>query len=526
MGAEQAQGTCLAFTDDDCLPHSAWLRALGRFLTARPEAAVGGRTVNALTDNPYSTAAQMLLDFLYAYYFHGERRNPPFLASSNLAVYREPFLEVGGFDTTFPTAAGEDREFCGRWIEHGYELVYAEEAVVYHAHALSLGSFLRRNFEYGRGGFLFHRLRSGRVGRGVQPEPLSFYARLVSQPFSDSTRSAEAFRLAALLLLSQAANASGFVFEAARTKGQAPAMMPIEDTKPTPRPSEIVPRGPRAYGLLSRSRHRVRIEPGPGWAAGLRDIWRHRELLYFLVWRDLKVRYRQSLFGVGWAVAQPLVLMLVFWAFVSKVIQVPSQGVPYPVFAFAALLPWSLFAQSMTSTSQSLVKNVSLISKVYVPRLAIPLASSASFLLDYLIALGLLLAGMAGIYGMYPRPAAALAVPGLTILAFALAASVGTALAAANVIYRDVQILVPLLAQVWLFASPVAYPSTLVPEPWRTVYGLNPMVGVVEGFRWALAGAPPPSLSVVLASLASTLVLLAGALAYFRRLDRLFADLI
>jgi lipopolysaccharide transport system permease protein len=268
----------------------------------------------------------------------------------------------------------------------------------------------------------------------------------------------------------------------------------------------------------------VHIAGGPGWGSGLREVWQYREVFYFLAWRDIKVRYRQSVFGVSWAVFQPLLLMLVFAAFVKILHAKTSSGVPYPVFALAALVPWTLFSQSLTTSSESLVREANVVSKVFFPRVILPLASTAAFLLDFFISLALLLVMMLA-YSVYPT-VTALWIPLFTVLALLVSLSVGVLLAALNAMYRDVRALVPFLAQVWLFASPVAYSSSLVPDRWRFVYGLNPMVAVIDGFRWSLLGVGRPDVGVLLVSTGAAIALLIGSLAYFRRANRVFADVI
>jgi homopolymeric O-antigen transport system permease protein len=273
------------------------------------------------------------------------------------------------------------------------------------------------------------------------------------------------------------------------------------------------------------SRRRTVIKPTSGWAAlRVREIWSFRELLYFLIWRDLKVRYRQTAFGVAWVLLQPLVLMVVIALFFGVVVDVPSEGKPYPVFVFTALLPWTLFSQSFMASSTSLLVNSNLISKIYFPRLLLPLAAAGSFLIDFLVGMVLLVV-MMFIYGAEPTLAVVL-LPVFTILCLVTALAAGTLLSATNVRYRDVQSAVPLLIQVWLFASPVAYPITLIPEGLRVLYGLNPMATVIGGFRWALLGTPAPSPGMVAVSVATALILFVIGVAYFRRTERTFADVI
>ncbi len=269
----------------------------------------------------------------------------------------------------------------------------------------------------------------------------------------------------------------------------------------------------------------LRIQPSAGWVSlRLRDLWEYRELLYFLIWRDIKVRYKQTALGAAWAVLQPLMTMLVFSVFFGRLARMPSDGIPYPVFAFAALVPWTLFAHGLTGSANSLVGNANLITKVYFPRLVIPVATVLAGLLDFALAFVVLLL-MLLYYGIVPT-ANVVWLPAFVLLALATSLGVGLWLSALNVEFRDVRHVVPFVTQIWLFATPIAYPSSLLPEPWRTVYGLNPMVGVVEGFRWALLGtetAPGPMVAV---SACAALVILVSGAFYFRRMERSFADLI
>jgi len=267
------------------------------------------------------------------------------------------------------------------------------------------------------------------------------------------------------------------------------------------------------------------IKPSQGWVnLRLKDVWEYRELLYFLVWRDIKVRYKQTVLGAAWAVIQPFLAMVVFSIFFGKLAQVPSDGLPYPIFAYAALLPWQLFAHALTESGNSLVASQQLIKKVYFPRLAIPLAAVLAGLVDFAIAFVVLL-GMMFYYGIYPT-VAIVTLPLFILFAVATAMAAGLWLSALNVEYRDVRYVIPFLTQFWLFATPVAYPSSLVPEPWRAVYGLNPMAGVVEGFRWAILGKSGGMGSLMLVSVLAVIALLIGGLIYFRRMEKTFADLV
>jgi lipopolysaccharide transport system permease protein len=255
----------------------------------------------------------------------------------------------------------------------------------------------------------------------------------------------------------------------------------------------------------------------------LRDIWDYRELLYFLVWRDIKVRYKQTALGAAWAILQPVLTMLVFSLFFGRLAKVPSDNVPYPVFAYAALLPWQLFAYSLTEASNSLVGSQNLITKVYFPRLLIPMASVLWGVVDFSISFAVMLIMMFS-YGIFPS-AAILTIPIFLLFAIATALSVGLWLSALNVKYRDVRYTIPFLTQFWLFATPVAYPSSLVPQKWRVLYGLNPMAGVVEGFRWALLGQSSGPAALVWVSVVVVLLLFVGGLFYFRRMESTFADI-
>lgn len=269
----------------------------------------------------------------------------------------------------------------------------------------------------------------------------------------------------------------------------------------------------------------VHIRPSKGWVSlRLSELFEYRELLYFLVWRDIKVRYKQTALGASWAIIQPFFTMVVFSLFFGKLAKVPSDGVPYPIFSFAALVPWTFFATSLTNASNSLVGSSNLIKKVYFPRLAIPIATVLSGLVDFAIAFGMLVLMMIW-YGVVPS-ANVLWLPMFLLLALATSLGVGLWLSAMNVQYRDVKYVVPFLVQFWLFATPVAYPSSLLAAKWRAIYALNPMVGVVEGFRWSLLRTSThPDRVAVISALAAVVILVTGAF-YFRRMERTFADVV
>jgi lipopolysaccharide transport system permease protein len=268
-----------------------------------------------------------------------------------------------------------------------------------------------------------------------------------------------------------------------------------------------------------------RIAPSKGWVSlKLSELWEYRELLYFLIWRDIKVRYKQTALGAAWAIIQPFFTMVVFSLFFGRLAKVPSDGIPYPIFSFAALVPWTFFANGLGQSSNSLVGSANLITKVYFPRLTIPIASVLSGIVDFALAFVVLL-GMMFYYGMMPT-LNVLWLPLFVLLALIASLGVGLWLSALNVEYRDVRYVVPFITQFWMFVTPIAYPSSLLSEPWRTLYGLNPMVGVVEGFRWALLGtktAPGPLIAV--SSTAALVILVTGAF-YFRRMEKTFADIV
>ncbi|MEO8481906.1 MAG: ABC transporter permease [Acidobacteriota bacterium] len=267
-----------------------------------------------------------------------------------------------------------------------------------------------------------------------------------------------------------------------------------------------------------------RIAPADGWVPlRLGELWEFRELLFFLVWRDVKVRYKQTALGMAWAVLQPVMTTVVFSVFFGKLGHIPTDGVPYPVFVYCALLPWQLFAYALSESSNSVVTNQRLLTKVYFPKLILPLASVLVGLVDFAVSAVVLL-GLMAWYGLGPG-SGLWTIPIWTLLAVATALAVSLWLAALNVRYRDVRYTLPFLTQLWLFATPVAYPSSLAPQSWRAIYGLNPMVGVVDGFRWALVGGPWPGATVG-ASTAAVLVILVSGLFYFRRTERTFADIV
>jgi len=267
------------------------------------------------------------------------------------------------------------------------------------------------------------------------------------------------------------------------------------------------------------------IRPSRGWISlNLRDLWEYRELLYFLTWRDIKVRYKQTVLGAAWAIIQPFFTMVVFSLFFGKLAKMPSDDIPYPIFSYAALVPWTFFANGLSQSSTSLVASANLIKKVYFPRLVVPFSAVISGGVDFVLAFVVLL-GMMLFYGIVPT-AVVVWLPLLLLLALVTSLGVGLWLTAMNVQFRDVRYAVPFLVQAWMFATPIAYPSSLLDEPWRTLYGVNPMAGVVEGFRWALLGTETAPGPIILVSALVAVGLLISGTFYFRRMEKTFADVV
>ncbi|MBI5566697.1 MAG: ABC transporter permease [Chloroflexi bacterium] len=273
--------------------------------------------------------------------------------------------------------------------------------------------------------------------------------------------------------------------------------------------NESIVKGP-ALQLDGQPLKTVVIQPSRGWLSlGLKEIWSYRELLYFLIWRDVKVRYKQTALGAAWAIIQPFFTMIVFSLFFGGLAKIPSNGVPYPVFSFAALVPWTFFSNGLSLAANSLVSSAQLVSKVYFPRLIVPAATVLSGLIDFVLAF-IVLIGMMLVYGIVPT-ARIVYLPLFLLLALIASLGAGLWLSAINVQFRDVKYVVPFLAQFWLFITPIAYPSSLLSEPWRTIYGINPMAGVVEGFRWALLNTDTdPSGITLMSGVAAVVMLVSG----------------
>jgi lipopolysaccharide transport system permease protein len=264
--------------------------------------------------------------------------------------------------------------------------------------------------------------------------------------------------------------------------------------------------------------------PGNWWVLPMEELWNYRELLYFFVWRDIKVRYKQTAIGAAWAVLQPLMTMIVFSLFFGRLARIPSDGLPYPIFYYCALLPWMYFSAALQSATNTIVDNQRLITKVYFPRLILPLSAVLSGLVDFGISF-LMFIVMMIYYGIRPTTAGWW-IPIFLLLAVLTALGVGLWLAALNALYRDVRYVLPFLVQLWMFGSPVAYPSSIVPEKWRWLYGLNPMVGVIEGFRWTLTGHGQAPGGLFFVSLGTVIAVLVSGLAYYQRMESTIADVV
>jgi len=275
---------------------------------------------------------------------------------------------------------------------------------------------------------------------------------------------------------------------------------------------------------MSHEHPTVIIKPRPGLSLKLKELWDYRELFYFFIWRDIKVRYKQTVIGAAWAIIQPFFTMVVFSLFFGKLAKIPSDNLPYPIFSYAALVPWTYFANSLTNATETMVANQHVITKVYFPRMILPISAVLSGLLDFAISFTVLIAMML-FYGIYPTTNIVF-LPLFALLTIVTALAVGFWTSAANAIYRDVHYVVPFLVQFWLFASPIAYPSSLVPGKWRILYGLNPMAGVIKGFRWALLGKGTPPGPMLTVSVSIVVIMFVGGIIYFRRTEGTIADVI
>ncbi len=281
-----------------------------------------------------------------------------------------------------------------------------------------------------------------------------------------------------------------------------------------------------AADMAENSFRAERIQPSKGWASlRLGDIWHYRELLYFLVWRDVKVRYKQTIIGGAWAILQPFIAMVIFSIFFGRLLGVPSEGVPYPLFAYSAMVVWTFFSNGVTFSSNSLVVEANMIKKVYFPRMIVPLSSIFAGAVDFILAF-IVLIGMMVYYGIAPSMAVFL-LPLFLLLALVTAVGIGLWFSALNVMYRDVRYAIPFIVQAWLFATPIAYPSTIISSNiWKVVYGINPMAGVVEGFRWSLLGVETTIGPMIAVSSGVSIILIITGAYFFRRTERIFADVI
>lgn len=290
-------------------------------------------------------------------------------------------------------------------------------------------------------------------------------------------------------------------------------------------PDPITSSENRATVLPAKSLPKLVIEPSKGWVpVKISELIEYRDLFYFFTWRDLKVRYKQTILGIFWAILQPFITMVIFSLFFGRLASMPSDGLPYPIFSYAALVPWTFFANGVTQASNSLVQNANMIKKIYFPRLIMPVSAVLGGLIDFALAF-LVLLGMMLFYRIYPT-INVIWLPLFMLLAIITAIGVSLWMSAMNVLFRDVRYIVPFMMQVWLFLTPIAYPSSLIPEQYQALYGLNPMAGVVEGFRWALLGTDTFPGPMLLVSFLVAVTLLVTGVYYFRRMEKSFADVI
>ena len=298
----------------------------------------------------------------------------------------------------------------------------------------------------------------------------------------------------------------------------------MDNLEQRPRGVAVVPKKDNTT-MIPTDLPRTRRQPSKGWAwPKFRELWEYRELLFFFVWRDIKVRYKQTVLGAAWAIIQPFFTMVIFSLFFGRLAQVPSDGLPYPIFSYAALVPWTFFATALTQASNSLVVSANMVKKIYFPRLTLPIATVLAGIVDFVLAF-LVLMGMMFFYSLTPT-INILWLPLFLLLALITSLGISLWLSALNVQFRDVHYTIPFLTQAWLFITPIAYPSSLLSEPWRTLYGLNPMAGVVEGFRWALLGTDTAPGPMTIVSAAVALALFVGGSFYFRRMEQSFADVL
>lgn len=276
--------------------------------------------------------------------------------------------------------------------------------------------------------------------------------------------------------------------------------------------------------LPGEVREKKRVQSTSGWkSVKIKELWASRDLIYFFIWRDLKVRYKQTVLGASWAIIQPFFTMVIFSLFFGRLAKVPSDNIPYPIFSYSALVPWTFFANGLTQASNVLVANANMLKKIYFPRLTLPVATVLAGLVDFVLAFVILIVMML-FYGITPT-SNVIYLPLFLLMALFTSIGVSMWFSAMNVQFRDVRYMIPFITQAWLFLTPIAYPSSLLNEPWRMIYGLNPMAGVVEGFRWALLGTPAPGPIIYISSLIATGLFVSGVF-YFRRMEKTFADVV
>jgi homopolymeric O-antigen transport system permease protein len=524
-GASAARGGVLLFLDDDMVANPHLLSEHDRMHRSGAEVVLG----HILT-YPESAAATLLSENLATglgatfsrLATPGESPTSDDFCGGQMSVRRDLFQAVGGFDERFTrggTYGNEDMDLGHRLLTRGSQVVFNPDAISRQRYVIDAATQLHRHRQQGQADVTLVRKHPELADEVFARRLADFRIDRVTRALSLAAPKLPWLLTAPLRLLVTTHIARGrsgpLVGRLLYALKAAEYWRGVQEAGGIPRPVPQSHDGDLPY---------LRIQPARGWASlNLAELWEYRELLYFLVWRDIKIRYKQTALGAAWAIIQPFFTMVVFSLFFGRLAGVPSDGVPYPLFSYAALVPWSFFATGLTQAANSMISSRELLEKVYFPRLMIPIGSVLAAAVDFVLAFLVLLA-MMPVYGTIPT-AHIVWLPFFVLLAFVTSLGAGLWLSTLNVQYRDVRHAVPFLVQFWVFATPVAYPSSLLAEPWRTIYGLNPMAGVVEGFRWALLGTSAPG-PIIAVSTAAALVLLISGAFYLRRMETSFADLI
>jgi len=507
VGAGIARGSLLVFTDDDCLPEADWLGALLDAFRRWPDRAIGGSTVNALSDNICSTASQLLIDYLNEHHASGANGGSaaPFFTSCNLAVSAVLFQELGGFDESFRLAAGEDREFCDRWQAQGYRLQRAPRAVVRHAHALSITTFLRQHTNYGCGAFQFQCARARHGRPGLRAESPSFYVRLLMYPIRASHRRS-APRLIALLLISQFANAFGFVSERRRSSRQP-------DLRRHAAPRE---NGPVRTTVENSRTVRRLAGTGTPW---LRALYL-RDLLRELLVREMKLRYERSLLGVLWAIINPLAQLVVFVFVFQHLLRLRTPN--YGLFVFCGILAWNWTREALLQSTGAITGNRELIRQPRFPIGLLPVVALTTPLIDLLISLPLLM--LLAIFTGDGLTSAILFLPVVIAAQFLLLQGLGYLLAAAQVTFRDTGHLLGVILMLGFYLTPVFYSVEDAPSGLRAVMAFNPMAQIITAYRVVIVRGLSPDLRILFALAGAGVLLSWAGWRVFTRASHHFAE--